>query len=118
LRIKFGLDYSSRWAYVDSIIHRENASSKEILEQTMGSWKTFAVLRFCFHGRVIGIQVGDFLSVEGDGLDAEFLRLAKILPAREHGFWRQVYEMLKAGRDKTDILEFMQTYAIARGLRK
>jgi hypothetical protein len=113
MKIKLGISYSSRWAYVDSVIYQGVT-----VEQTLHSWRSLAIIKFCFHGKVINVKLGELLSVDGDELDEEFLRVAKRIPASEYGFWRQTYDALENGKKRSEVLESLQAYAIARGLMK
>jgi len=116
MKISFALEYNPQYAFVDSRIYSKDY--REGLHQSADSWRSLATLRFCFHGKNVEVKSGAFLSVEGDKLDEEFLELAKAIPAREYGFWRQVYDMLEGGKSRRDVLEHMQAYAVARGLKK
>jgi hypothetical protein len=86
------------------------------LQQSNESWRSNAIYRFCFDGKTVKID-NNGMSVECDKLDEEFLRLAKHVPAKEYKVWAQIYEMLDKGKERSEVLNFLQTYAIARGLR-
>jgi hypothetical protein len=118
MRVKLGISFDGRWAYVDSVYYTETDIKTEIklLRQSLDSWRNFATLRFCFHGKPINVKVGDMLSVESDKLDEEFFKLAKHISAYDHKFWKQIYTMLESGKERGEVLDYLRTYAIARGL--
>jgi hypothetical protein len=118
LRIKLAISFDSRLAFVDSVYYTETdlKTALRLLQHSLACWRDLATLKFCFHGKVINIKVGDLLSIEGDKLDEEFLKLAKHVPTHEHKLWRQIYEMLEAGKERSEILDFLRTHTIARGL--
>jgi hypothetical protein len=104
-------------AFVDSVYYAEtDIKELKLLEHSLACWRDFATLRFCFHGKPISVKVGDMLSVEGDKLDEEFLKLAKHIWAYDHKFWKQIYDMLESGKERSEVLDFLKTYAIAKGL--
>jgi len=111
MRATWNLSYSSYHAFVDSVL-RTNEGLE--LAQSNESWRSNALYRFCFDGKTVKID-DNGMSVECDKLDEEFLRLAKVVPTSDYGVWRQVYEMLGSGKDRGEVLEFLRTYAIARG---
>ena len=114
MRIRLGI-YFSQVAFVDSMFYDEN--NNILLKHTTSSWRDRAVRLFCFHGKVVQVNQNEYLSVEADELDREFLELINHVPAREHGFWRRVCEALEKGASRTEVLENIRAYAIARGLK-
>lgn len=113
MRATWNLRYSSHYAFVDSVLRTSEGFA---LKQSNESWRSNAIYSFCFDGKTVNID-DNGMSVECDKLDEEFLRLAKLIPAKDHKFWSQLYEMLRNHKDRGEILEVLRTYAIARGLK-
>ena len=53
---------------------------------------------------------------KGDEKDAEFFKLAVILSARKWKIWNHALEIFKSSRDKDNVLEYLQTEAVAEKL--
>jgi len=112
MRATWNLRYSSQHAFVDSVLKTSGFE----LAQSNESWRSVAIYKFCFDKKTVSIDENG-MSVECDKLDEEFLRLARLVPARDHKIWQQICEMLfSKGKDRGEVLEFLRTYAIARGL--
>lgn len=113
MRATWNLRYSSYHAFVDSVLRTSEGFS---LTQSNESYRSVAIYKFCFDKKTVSID-GDGMSVECDRFDEEFLRLAKLVPATDYKIWQQICDTLFAGKDRSEVLEILRTYAIARGLR-
>lgn len=113
MRATWNLRYNSHYAFVDSVLRTSEGFK---LAQSNESYRSVAIYKFCFDKKTVSID-GDGMSIECDKFDEEFLRLAKLVPARDYTIWEQMCNLLFAGKDRGEVLEVLRTYAIARGLR-
>jgi len=115
--IKLGISFNSAWAFVKSVYYTETACGlTRLLYHSLGCWRDFAVLKFCFQGKPIRIKVGDMMSVETDALDKDFLAFANYVSTYDYKFWKEIYAMLERGNERREVLNHLKTYAIARRL--
>jgi len=111
LKVLFKLSYSYL-AYVNSVFIANNRS----VMQNNDTYKSLAILRFCFDGKPIKIISGGF-EVEADGLDEKFLELTKNIPATRWGFWRKVCTDLFNGKSREKVLDDISVEAVSRFIK-
>ena len=110
--VVFQIRYNSNYAYVDAAFVSEVA----IVWQSLESWKTNAILKLIMDGKRIHVE--DFYSFrfKCSDLEKEFLKIAKRIPVTEWGLWRKIVNKLAEGQSKQEVLNWVMTEAIARGL--
>ena len=110
--VVFQIRYNSNYAYVDAAFISEVA----VVWQGLESWKTNAILKLVMDGK--RIRVEDFYSFrfKCSDLEREFFKIAKRIPVTEWGLWRKIVHKLEEGQSKQEVLDWVMTEAIARGL--
>lgn len=110
--VSFFILYNSYYAYVDSAF----VSDFIRFRQSLGSYKTFAVLKFLLENKRVHIVSPTEFKLQCSELEREFLRIAHRIRVGEWGLWRKVVDKLEEGQSKREVLNWLAAEAITRGL--
>jgi len=111
-KVAFLILYNSYYAFVDASFVGEEFYSRQSLE----SWKTRAILELIADGKQVQIEDSSYFKFKCSDLEKEFLKIAKRIPVTEWGLWRKIVNKLAEGQSKQEVLNWVMTEAIARGL--
>ena len=101
-KVSFGLEFNKRYAFVYSVVSIDGGRVKQGFE----TWKSLAILKFLFDGKVVRVKDGG-LVVEAGEEDVKFFEFLREIDAYKRGVWKRVVEMLEEGRSKWDVLDYL-----------
>jgi len=113
MEISWDIRYSSNFAFVDSLLIINGMC---MLRQTNGSYRSLAILYFCFDKKKVRIT-DNGITVETDELDEEFIKYAKAITPNSWRVWKEIYENLRNGSSRREILDQMRIQTISRALK-